>query len=202
MKIKFIKFNNLAILTSLFSCLIISSTLYAIKPIDALLFNNEDSSSQKEETAQVRILLQLEPQAQVSIKTVSGKDLHVFRPTDNIVHMIRGSINQTENFYFDGWHVENTPLSYDKFSNLYSSKLTFFKIYNKDSSQVEELWGSTIITGKLEKQDKDFYNLVGENNSVIYNQANTLQLNIIAGIKDVSVQESNIAKGKSKSDND
>ena len=116
--------------------------------------------------------------------------------------MIRASVNQTEHFYFDGWHVENTPLSYDHMTNLYSSKLTFYKLYNKNSSQVEELWGSTVITGRLEKQDKKFYNLVGENSSVIYNQNNTNQLNIIAGIKDVTIKKSNIATKANTSSND
>ena len=202
MKIKFTKIKKFVPLFSIFLLFGIFQNLYAIKPIDSLLFNDEQPESSKTSNVQVRILLQLEPQKQVSIKTVSGKDLNVFRPTDNIVHMIRASVNQTENFYVDGWHIENIPLSFDHLSSLYSSKLTFFKIYNHGSSQVEELWGSTIITGRLEKQDKDFYNLIGENTSVIYNQDNTHQLNIIAGIKDVSIQKSNIATKPSSSNND
>ena len=202
MKIKFIKIKNLVPLLSIFMFLGIFQNLYAIKPIDSLLINKDESPTNKVQDIQVRILLQLEPQKQVNIKSVSGKNLSLLRPSDNIVQMIRASVNQTEHFYFDGWHVENTPLSYDHITNLYSSKLTFYKLYNKNASQVEELWGSTVITGKLEKQDKNFYNLVGENSSVIYNQNNTNQLNIIAGIKDVTIKKSNIANKATSSSND
>ncbi len=202
MKIKFIKIKKIVPLLSIFLFFGIFQNLFAIKPIDSLLFNNDEPSDTKKKNIQVRILLQLEPQKQVNIKSLSGKNVTVFRPTDNLVHMIRTSVTETEHFYIDGWHIENTPLSFDHLSSLYSSKLTFYKVYTQSSSQVEELWGSTIITGRLEKQDKDFYNLIGENTSIIFNQDNTHQLNIIAGIKDVSIQKSNIATKPSSSNKD
>ena len=175
------------------------SSLFAVQPIDSLLFSDSTKDSKKDNSMQVRILIQLEPHKQVSIKSVSGKDVNVFRPTDNIVHMLRASVDKPTNFYVDGWHIENVPVSFDSTNMTYSSKLNFFKIYENNDSSIEELIGSTTIRGMLQKQDSGFYNLIGYNQDSLSNENNDFRLKIVAGIHDVNIQTKNIARKTNES---
>lgn len=112
-----------------------------------------------QETAKVRIPVKITTYEKMIIKKTNGQSRIEHKKSQSIRYVFRGRMERSNHFYVSRWHIETVPLSWEKRSNKYKTKLRFYKSYG-ETPELEEYLGHMTITGSLEGEDK-LYNLVG-----------------------------------------
>jgi len=132
------------------------------------------------DSAQVRILLKMQPYEQVSIKSPEGKILSVERPEKKFLQTLRARVNVANHFYFSNWHVETVPVSWKRELRKLTLKLNFYKVRGANKS-LEERVGSMEVAGILVESEPGIYNLIASKQATFRDIGGRVRLSLNAG---------------------
>lgn len=114
-----------------------------------------DELTDAPEVARVRIPLKMTFFEQVVIKGQDGiRRMESKALTPNRFNF-KATINRTNHFYVNGWHVESVPMKWDRDTKKWDVDVKFYKRYGEDQ-ELEEFVGTMPISGTLVGKDMLF----------------------------------------------
>lgn len=131
-------------------------------------------------TPRVRIAVEIQPFKKAIMRGIDGKKKIQFLKSEPLKRMLRARIKETNHFYLDDWHIQTTPVAWDKSTKVLSMKLKYYKQFGQ-VSKVEEFVGENIVKGYLTGSD-GIYMLNGQSERLFKNKNGDPVIKVTAGI--------------------
>jgi hypothetical protein len=138
-------------------------------------------------TPRVRIAVEIQPFKKAVMRGIDGKKKIQFLKSEPLKRMLRARIKETNHFYLDDWHIQTTPVAWDKSTKVLTMKLKYYKQFGQ-VSKVEEFVGESVVKGYLTGSD-GIYLLNGQSKRLFKNKSGDPVINVTAGFSPKQASE-------------
>jgi hypothetical protein len=144
---------------SLSAFLLASRTLFAVEMGNLSTIQTGESSlttvSEPKDVARVRIPLRLTRFESIVVENAEGTRRMESKAMAPISYTLRATINRSNHFYLEDWHIETIPMKWEKETRNWQVEVKIYKRYGQEQ-ELEEFIGTQSLKGRLVGEDRLF----------------------------------------------
>lgn len=139
--------------------LLASRTLFAVEVGNLSTIQTGESSltavSEPKDVARVRVPLRLTRFESIVVENAEGTRRMEYKAMAPVSYTLRATINRSNHFYLEDWHIETIPMKWEKESRHWQVEVKIYKRYGQEQ-ELEEFIGTQSLKGRLVGEDRLF----------------------------------------------